>query len=140
MSGKQHESSKQNLSPIRYSAAYVLRLRHGMTQKQVADLANITQADISEMENYAPYGRLAKYIRLAKVYNTPVETLVKNDLRTIPPDALKLPELEYTSAPDSPGGLLGRQGEEFALQITGIIIVQIDAIGLMKQIANSFLQ
>lgn len=111
------KQSERSPAPILYSAAYILRLCHGMTQKQVADLANISQADVSEMEKYAPYGRLAKYIRLADVYNAPVEALVKNDLRAIPPNVLKLPEPEYTSAPDSPGGLLGRQGEELALQM-----------------------
>lgn len=111
------KQSERTPTPILYSAAYILRLCHGMTQKQVADLANITQADVSEMEKYAPYGRLAKYIRLANVYNVPVESLVKNDLRAIAPNVLNLPELEYTSAPESSIGLLGRQGEELALQM-----------------------
>ena len=111
------KQSERTPTPILYSAAYILRLCHGMTQKQVADLANITQADVSEMEKYAPYGRLAKYIRLANVYNVPVESLAKNDLRAIAPNVLNLPELKYTSAPESSIGLLGRQGEEFALQM-----------------------
>ena len=111
------KQSEQSPAPILYSAAYILRLRHGMTQKQVADLANISQADVCEMEKYAPYGRLTKYIRLADVYNVPVEALVKNDLRAIAPNMLNLPELEYTSAPESSIGLLGRQGEESALQM-----------------------
>ena len=111
------KQSERNPAPILYSAAYILRLRHGMTQKQVADLTNISQADVCEMEKYAPYGRLTKYIRLADAYNVPVETLVKNDLRAIPPNVLELPELEYTPAPNSPVGLLGRRGEELAMQM-----------------------
>jgi len=109
--------TEHNPAPIRYSAAFILRLCHNMTQKQAADLANITQADICEMEKYKPYGRLTKYIRLAEVYKVPVEALVKNDLCAIPPNTMKLPEWEYTPAPDSPGGQLGRQGEDFALQM-----------------------
>ena len=114
MSTKQTE---QRPTPIRYSAAFVLRLCHNMTQKQAANLANITQADVCEIEKYKPYGRLTKYIRLAEVYKVPVEALVKNDLRAIPPNVMELPEWEFTSAPNSPGGQLGRQGEEFALQM-----------------------
>jgi len=114
MSTKQPE---QRPTPIRYSAAFVLRLCHNMTQKQAANLANITQADVCEIEKYKPYGRLTKYIRLAEVYKVPVEALVKNDLRAIPPNVMELPEWEFTSAPNSPGGQLGRQGEEFALQM-----------------------
>lgn len=111
------ECSERNQFPIRYSAAFILRLRHGMTQKQVAELANITQADVSEMEKYRPYGRLAKYVRMAGVYHVPVESLAKNDLRAIPEGMMDLPELEYTPAPKSPAGLLGRQGEELALRM-----------------------
>ena len=111
------EGPERGPSPIRYSAAFILRLRHGMTQKQAAELANITQADVCEMEKYKPYGRLAKYVRLAGVYQVPVEALVKNDLRAIPAGMMELPELEYTPAPNSPAGLLGRQGEELALRM-----------------------
>lgn len=111
------ECPERGPSPIRYSAAFMLRLRHGMTQKQVAELANITQADVCEMEKYKPYGRLAKYIRLAGVYQVTVEALVKNDLRAIPVGVMDLPELEYTPVPNGQLALLGRQGEELALRM-----------------------
>lgn len=114
---KQNECSQQNPISVRYSAAYILRLCHHLTQKQAASMANVTQADICEMEKYKPYGRLSKYIRLAKVYNVPVETLIKNDLRAVPAGALNLPEWDYVPPPNSAEGLLGRQGEDLALRL-----------------------
>jgi len=104
-------------SPIRFSAAYLLRLRHGLTQKRASALAGITQADICEIERYRPYGRLAKYQKLAKAYRVPVEALAKNDLRAIPEGAMALPTLEYTPPANSELALLGRDGEEFALRM-----------------------
>lgn len=114
MSTKQTE---QRPTPIRYSAAFILRLCHCLSQQQVANLANITQSDVCEIEKYRPYGRLDKYIRLAKVYTVPIEVLVKNDLRAIPPNALELPEWEYVPPANKPEAQLGRLGEDFALQM-----------------------
>ena len=103
--------------PIRFSAARILRQRHGLTQRQVSDMANIVQAEVGEMEKYKPFGRIEKYRRLAAVYNVPVDVLLKNDLRAIPEGALNLPEPEYTPAPSGQEALLGRQGEELALEM-----------------------
>ena len=104
-------------SRISFSVCYILRSGFGLTQTELSRLAGVSQADVSEMENHPPYGKLDKYIRVARIFGVPVDALVCNDFRFIPREGLRLPQLEYIPAPTEPNRLQGRQGEEFALRM-----------------------
>ena len=91
-----------------------LRTYLGMTQTELAKEAGVTQCDVSEMENQAPYGKIHKYLRLGQYLGVPMEALIKNDFTAIPEsffDGRTAPD--YTLAPQTADRLLGRQGEEF---------------------------
>ena len=93
-----------------------LRTYLGKTQSELAKAARLNQADISEMENKTPYGRIQKYQRLAEVLGVPVEAILKNDYRAIPISFFdKHPAPNYLPEPKRPEHLIGRQGEEFIL-------------------------
>ena len=94
-----------------------LRTYLGKTQSELAKESQLNQADISEMENKPPYGRIQKYQRLAAVLGVPVEAILKNDYRAIPESFFdKHPLPKYLPAPKRPEHLIGRQGEEFILR------------------------
>ena len=96
---------------------YILRPYLGYSQCQLAKLAAVTQPDLSELENLPPYGRVDKYSRVAEVLGVSVDTLVKNDPRTVPLDFFeKHPAPEFTPMPHGQEHRLGRQGEEFILR------------------------
>ncbi|MGN1004822.1 MAG: protein NO VEIN domain-containing protein [Oscillospiraceae bacterium] len=87
----------------------VLRDYLGMTQQELARQANITQADLSEIESLEPYGKVMKYERLAKVLGLSVDALVRNDYTGVPASFFETHEhaeyLEETTR-------VGREGEE----------------------------
>lgn len=96
---------------------YILRTYLGYSQCKLAKLADVTQPDLSELENLPPYGRVDKYSRVAEVLGVSVDTLVKNDPRTVPMSFFeKHPPLEFLPVPTGYRHLLGRQGEEFILR------------------------
>lgn len=102
---------------LRFSVCSILRSSFGLTQAELSKLANVTQADISEMENHPPYGQLDKYVRVARIFGVPVDALVRNDFRFIPMEGLRIPQSEYIPAPTEPDKLQWRQGEELALRM-----------------------
>ena len=87
----------------------VLRDYLGMTQQELAREANITQADLSEIESREPYGKIMKYERLAKVLGLSVDALIRNDYTQVPASFFETHEhaeyLEETAR-------VGREGEE----------------------------
>ena len=92
----------------------VLRDYMGMSQMQLAGLAGITQADLSEIETRSPYGSIAKYERLSAVLSVPVDTLVRNDYTAVPLSFFeKHPHAEYLEETSR----VGRDGEEEALRL-----------------------
>ena len=94
-------------------------LRHylGITQTGLAQITNVTQADISEMETHAPYGQADKYQRVSSALGIPIEAIVKNDFRHIPVSFFENHSAPpYLPTPTSSEHLLGRQGEEFILR------------------------
>lgn len=96
----------------------LLRDYLGLSQAELSKRAGITQADLSEMEHKAPYGQIAKYQRLAAALNTTVQSLLMNDANSIPLsffDTAGTPE--YNDALPMDHTILGRQGEELALQM-----------------------
>ena len=96
---------------------YILRTYLGYSQCKLAKLAGVTQPDLSELENLPPYGRVEKYARVAEVLGVSVDTLVKNDPRTVPLDFFdKNSAPEFTPMPHGYEHRLGRQGEEFILR------------------------
>ena len=91
-----------------------LRTYLGLNQTQLAKAANLNQADISEMENKPPFGRIQKYQRLAEVLGVPVEAILKNDYRVIPESFFdKHPPRAYLPIPKHQEHRIGRMGEEF---------------------------
>ena len=100
-----------------FHVIYILRTYLGMSQCKLAKLAGVTQPDLSELENLPPYGRVDKYCRVAEALGVSVDTLVKNDPRTVPLRFFdEHPAPEFTPAPNDREHLLGRQGEEFILR------------------------
>ena len=61
-------------------------VRHylGLTQKELAQKAGVSQPDLCEMEIKEPYGRIDKYKRLSEYLGIPVHALVINDCTLIP--------------------------------------------------------
>ena len=94
----------------------ITRAYLGLSQTALAKAAGITQADLSEMETKAPYGKIGKYQRLSNYLGIPVEAIAKNDFTCIPESFFEThPAQKYLPAPISQELLLGRQGEEFIL-------------------------
>jgi len=95
---------------------FTLRTYLGLTQTQLAKAARLNQADISEMENQPPFGRIQKYQRLAETLGVPVEAILKNDYLAIPESFFdQHPAPEYLPMPKHTEHRLGRLGEEFIL-------------------------
>ncbi len=92
----------------------VLRDYMGINQKQLADMAGITQADLSEIETKAPYGFIDKYMRLSSVLSVPIHTLVTNDYTGVPLSFFEThapgPYSDHTKG-------IGREGEEAVFQM-----------------------
>ena len=96
---------------------YILRTYLGMSQCKLAKLAGVTQPYLSELENLPQYGRIEKYSRVAEVLGVSVDTLVKNDPRTVPLSFFEThPSPEFTPMPHGHEHRLGRHGEEFILR------------------------
>lgn len=94
-----------------------LRAYLGLTQTGLGKAAGITQADVSEMENLPPYGRIDKYLRVSEYLGIPVEALAKNDYRAIPESFFRThPAPQYSAVAGSSDQVLGRKGEEFILR------------------------
>jgi len=92
----------------------VIRTYLGLSQVALAKSAGITQADLSEIETKAPYGKISKYQRLSNHLGIPVEAIAKNDFTHIPESFFeKHPAPTYLPLPKSPELLLGRDGEEY---------------------------
>lgn len=93
-----------------------LRTYLNLNQTQLAKAANLNQADISEMENLPPFGRIQKYQRLAEALGVPVEAILKNDYRAIPEAFFERhPAPEYLPVPKHAEHHIGRLGEDFIL-------------------------
>ena len=95
----------------------ITRAYLGLSQTALAKAVGLTQADLSEMETRAPYGKIDKYLRISNYLGIPVDTILKNDYRSFPEsffDRHAAPE--YLPEPKSPEQLLGRKGEEFILR------------------------
>ena len=94
----------------------ITRAYLGLSQMALAKAVGLTQADLSEMETRAPYGKIDKYLRISNYLGIPVDTILKNDYHSFPEsffDCHAAPE--YLPEPKSPEQLLGRKGEEFIL-------------------------
>ena len=99
------------------NVTYALRTYLGFSQTKLAQMAGITQPDLSEIETKQPYGFMDKYIRLSKTLNVPVEAILKNDFTCIPEHFFQVfPEPIYTPSPTQPEHLMGRLGEELIFQ------------------------
>ena len=95
----------------------ITRAYLGLSQMALAKAVGITQADLSEMETRAPYGKIDKYLRISDYLGIPVDTILKNDYRSFPESFFDChPVPEYLPEPKSPEQLLGRKGEEFILR------------------------
>lgn len=95
-------------------------VRHylGLSQKELAQKAGITQPDLCEMEIKEPYGRIDKYKRLSEYLGIPVHALVTNDCRLIPETFFErhTPK-RYTEKVAGSNLELGRGGEDTVLQM-----------------------
>ena len=95
----------------------ITRAYLGLSQMALAKAVGITQADLSEMETRAPYGKIDKYLRISDYLGIPVDTILKNDYRSFPESFFDChPVPEYLPEPKSPEQLHGRKGEEFILR------------------------
>ena len=93
----------------------IIRSYLGTTQKELAELAGISQADLCEMEIKTPYGRIEKYQRLSEYLGIPVHALVTNDCTMVPLSFFdKHPGAPYTECVAGGAVGLGRKGEEAA--------------------------
>lgn len=95
----------------------ITRAYLGLSQTALAKAVGITQADLSEMETWEPYGKIDKYLRISSYLGIPVDTILKNDYRSFPEFFFDLhPAPQYLPEPKAPDQLLGRKGEEFILR------------------------
>ena len=96
------------------SITRVARTYLGMNQTQFAKAVNLTQPDLSELEQKTePFGAIAKYRRISDYLGIPVDTLLRNDFTAIPESFFeKFPPQPYTAAWNSSNHDLGRAGEE----------------------------
>ena len=62
----------------------VVRNYLGLSQKELAQKADVAQPDLCEMETKEPYGRIDKYKRLSEYLGIPIHALVTNDCTLIP--------------------------------------------------------
>ena len=97
----------------------ILRDYLGINQIELAQQANVTQADLSEIESH-PYGSIEKYKRLSKVLGIPVHTLVTNDFTGVPMSFFEAhPHRPYRNTTSSKDKryIIGRGGEEAAFRM-----------------------
>ena len=102
---------------LHFSVPFVLRLRYGLTQMELAQLAGVSQCDISEMEKHPPCGRISKFQRLANFFCIPIDAILNNDFNAIPEGVLSPPEFNCYPEPNGKELILGRRGEEYALKM-----------------------
>ena len=96
----------------------VIRHYLGLSQKELAQRAGITQPDFCEMETKEPYGRIDKYKRLSDYLGVPVHALVANDCSLIPISFFdKNPHRPYTKTVAGSKLELGRGGEDLTLAL-----------------------
>ena len=93
----------------------IVRSYLGFTQTELAQKADIMQADLCEMETKTPYGWIDKYIKLSTYLGIPVHALVTNDCTLVPlsffDNHRPAPYVECVTE----GNVgLGRKGEEVA--------------------------
>lgn len=104
-------------------------VRHylGLSQKELAKRAGITQPDLCEMEIKEPYGRIDKYKRLSDYLGIPVHALVTNDCRLIPETffEMHIPK-RYTETVARSNLELGRGGEDTVFQMEKERLAQIN--------------
>lgn len=104
-------------------------VRHylGLSQKELAQKAGITQPDLCEMEIKEPYGRIDKYKRLSEYLGIPVHALVTNDCRLIPETFFErhTPK-RYTEKVAGSNLELGRGGDDTVLQMEQERLAQIN--------------
>lgn len=104
-------------------------VRHylGLSQKELAQKAGITQPDLCEMEIKEPYGRIDKYKRLSEYLGIPVRALVTNDCRLIPETffEMHIPK-RYTETVAGSNLELGRGGEDTVFQMEKERLAQIN--------------
>ncbi len=91
----------------------ILRYYLGYTPKELSERAEVSFADLNEIENKPDYGLIGKYRKVAEALHVPVHTVVMNDILSVPETFFaEIPPAEYLSAPKSKNGVLGRQGED----------------------------
>lgn len=96
----------------------ILRDYLGLSQTELSKRSGLAQADISEMEHNEPYGTITKYERLAAALNTSIQSLLMNDPNSVPLSFFEgFVQPMYTAALPMDHTILGRQGEELALQM-----------------------
>lgn len=92
----------------------VLRDYLGLSQCELAKRAELSQCDVSEMENLKPYGAISKYEKLADALGVSIHCLVTNDYAHVPLSFFEThdhaPYLEETTRQ-------GRDGEEAVFQM-----------------------
>ena len=97
----------------------ILRDYLGLNQIELAKQANISQADLSEIESH-PYGSIEKYKRLSAVLGIPVHTLVTNDFTGVPMSFFEAhPHRPYHDIASNKDKryVIGRGGEEVAFRM-----------------------
>ena len=95
----------------------VARTYLGLNQTQFAKAVNLTQPDLSELEQkIEPFGAIAKYRRISDYLGIPVDTLLRNDFTAIPEAFFeKFPPRPYRAVPKGSCYDIGRDGEEWVL-------------------------
>lgn len=92
----------------------IIRLYLGLSQSALAIAAGTSHADVWEIESKAPFGRLGRYRRVAKALGLNLESLIKNDINSIPLSFFEEhPPQPYLPEPKSKTSLFGRQGEDY---------------------------
>ena len=96
----------------------VLRHYMGYSQASLAKLANISCADLSEMETRKPYGSITKYKKLADALGVDVHILVTNDFLRLSEGFFDMHQPQpYSSPINLKQTILGREGEDEAFHI-----------------------
>lgn len=98
----------------------IIRRYLGATQKELAQLAGISQPDLCEMETKKPYGWIDKYQKLSDYLLIPVHALVTNDCTLVPLSFFaRHPGASYMECSAGGNAGLGRRGEDAAFVIPG---------------------
>lgn len=91
----------------------ILRYYLGMTQMELATKSGVPYVDLNEIENMKIGGMIEKFCKLAACLHVPVHTVVMNDVLSVPESFFQQKcTTEYTDAPKTKNGRLGRLGEE----------------------------